>query len=46
MRMSKDPVQIQTVVEEVITLSQQSSGEVGSHALSPGQMEDDMTAYV
>ncbi|CAK9098629.1 Hybrid signal transduction histidine kinase D [Durusdinium trenchii] len=36
MRMSKDPVQIQTVVEEVITLSQQSSGEVGSHALSPG----------
>lgn len=36
MRMSKDKVQLQTIVEEVITLCQQASGEVGSHSLSPG----------
>ena len=36
MRMSKDKVQLQSIVEEVITLARQSSGEVGSHSLSPG----------
>ena len=36
MRMSKDKVQVQSIVEEVLTLTRQSSGEVGSHSLSPG----------
>ena len=39
MRMSKDKVQLQSIVEEVITLARQSSGEVGSHSLSPGALK-------
>ena len=38
MRMSKDKVQVQSIVEEVITLARQASGEVGSHSLSPGAL--------
>lgn len=30
MRMAKDPVQLQTIIEEVMLLSQQSCGERGS----------------
>jgi len=45
MRMSKDKVQVQSIVEEVITLARQASGEVGSHSLSPGvKLVNDVTS--